>query len=156
MDEFEGKVAVASPTGGTARCHFLALQQALGSEATQRYLEGLSANRAVIARGDRQLADLIGEGEAAAGMTDTSDYLWVASQGKPVAMVFPDQDGCGTLLIPHTVALLRTAGFGCESTTHEANSFLRGDTQNIQCSFVGVDETGVQILVDISDRGLIK
>ncbi len=107
---FAGKVAVASPTGGTARFHFLALQQALGAEATQRYLEGLTANRAVIARGDRQLAELIGDGVAAAGMTDTSDYLGVASQGKPVAMVFPDQDGCGTLLIPHTVALLTTSG----------------------------------------------
>lgn len=40
------------------------------------------------------------------GLTDSSDFRLTKADGKPVDVVYPDQDGLGTLLIPNTVALV--------------------------------------------------
>ncbi|MCB9886692.1 MAG: extracellular solute-binding protein [Planctomycetes bacterium] len=106
---WRGKVVLARPTSGTTLFHLLALQDALGRSEAERFLDGLARNDCLVASGDGQLAAMIGAGQAALGLTDTSDCRNVELQGKPVAMVYPDQDGPGTMVIPHTLALLASS-----------------------------------------------
>lgn len=107
---FKNQVLLAKPSSGTALFHLLALRQALGEVETQRYLDGLSHNGCRVVASDRRLAETIGRGEALVGMTDTSDCRAAAAKGLPVAAIYPDQDGAGTLLVPHTVAWLASSG----------------------------------------------
>lgn len=107
--QWREKLVVAAPTGGTALFHFLALREMLGPDETDRFVDGLRGNACVVAPSDRRLAEMIGSGEAWVGMTDTSDCLGVRADGAAVDAIYPDQHGCGTLLIPHTVALLSTS-----------------------------------------------
>ena len=55
------------------------------------------------------MRDLVAQGEYQFGLTDTDDAIGALLNDKPVRMVFPDQDGDGTLLIPNTVALISNA-----------------------------------------------
>jgi iron(III) transport system substrate-binding protein len=43
------------------------------------------------------------------GLTDTDDVLAGQADGEPVAMIYPDQETIGTLVIPSTVCLVRGA-----------------------------------------------
>ncbi len=104
-----GKVAVARPTSGTALFHFLVLRQSLGEAEAARYLDGLLANQCVVVASDSRLAELIGRGEVAVGMTDTNDFRAVQAKGMPVRAIWPDQDGRGALVIPNTLAALSTS-----------------------------------------------
>jgi len=58
--------------------------------------------------GNAQVKDLVSSGELYWGWTDTNDANVAIKQGKPVTVVYPDQgEGqTGTLLIPHSVALV--------------------------------------------------
>jgi len=107
---WKGKVALTRPSSGTALFHLLALQETLGAADTERFLEGLSKNDCKIAASDRRLAEMIANGDALVGMTDTSDWRGVKARGKPVDAIYPDQDGVGTLVIPNTVARLAASG----------------------------------------------
>ncbi len=62
-----------------------------------------------IVPGNKQVAEGVGNGSFAFGITDTDDAMWEVRSGKPVAIVFPDQgEGqMGTLFIPNTVALIK-------------------------------------------------
>jgi iron(III) transport system substrate-binding protein len=55
------------------------------------------------------VARLVSSGELAWGWTDTDDYNVAREKGLPVAAVYPDAGGIGTLLIPNTVAILADA-----------------------------------------------
>lgn len=63
----------------------------------------------LIVDGNAIARDLVVQGEVPVGFTDTDDVNVVIQAGKSVAMIFPDQDGLGTLLIPNTVALIEGA-----------------------------------------------
>ena len=56
--------------------------------------------------GNSVVRDMVVAGEVHFGMTDTDDAQIAVDAGEPVEIVFPDQDGMGTLLIPNTVALV--------------------------------------------------
>src|SRR5262249_46776216 len=65
------------------------------------------ANEVGIVPGNKQAATGVSEGRFAVGLTDTDDALIEARSEKPVALVFPDADGIGTLFIPNTLAVVK-------------------------------------------------
>jgi iron(III) transport system substrate-binding protein len=69
------------------------------------------AEHAVVLGGNKQVALAVSSGELDWGLTDTDDAVIEIESGRPVAIVFPDQeaDGFGTLFIPNTVAILQKA-----------------------------------------------
>lgn len=110
LDErFRGQVGLTRPGNGTSLLHLLALDAGLGADACERFVGGLFANDCVVAPSDRRLAEMVGEGAVLVGMTDSSDFLGARAKGLPIDCVYPDQEGVGTLLVPHTAALLATA-----------------------------------------------
>ncbi len=105
--QWKGKVAMGYPVFGTTATHIAALYATLGREETEKFLKELKANEVVIVNGNSVVRDMVVEGELPIGFTDTDDVNVAIQAVKPVKMLYPDQDGLGTLLIPNTVALLK-------------------------------------------------
>lgn len=105
--KWKGKVALGYPVLGTIATHMGALYAALGKDKTEQYLRDLKNNDVVIVNGNSVVRDMVVEGELPIGFTDTDDVNVAIQAGKPVNLLYPDQDGLGTLLIPNTVALIK-------------------------------------------------
>lgn len=60
-----------------------------------------------IATSNGEVRDLVAGGEVAWGFTDTDDAHVAVAEQKPVEVVFPDQDGFGTLIMPNMVVMMK-------------------------------------------------
>ena len=106
---WRGKVAMAYPLFGTTATHMAALYCSLGRRGAEAFLAGLRDNGVLVVDGNSVVRDLVAEGRVPLGLTDTDDVNVAVQAGKPVRMIYPDQGGMGTLLIPNTVSLIRNA-----------------------------------------------
>ncbi|MBI1746742.1 MAG: extracellular solute-binding protein [Acidobacteria bacterium] len=107
--KWKGHVALANPLFGTTATHMAALFVHLGPPKAKEYLRALKANGVIIVEGNSTVRDRVADGEVKIGFTDTDDVTVAIRSGKPVKMIFPDQDAVGTLLIPNTIALIKGA-----------------------------------------------
>ncbi|MHB0957662.1 MAG: extracellular solute-binding protein [Pirellulaceae bacterium] len=107
---WRGQVAIAKPLFGTTATHASVLFASWGPERAQAYFRQLKEHARVLS-GNKQVAIAVGRGDLAFGLTDTDDAIIEQEAGRPVAIVYPDQQegGMGTLFIPNTVAILRGA-----------------------------------------------
>lgn len=106
---WKGRVALANPMFGTSAAHVEALAQARGAEAVLALFARLRSNDARVVGGNSHVRDLVAQGECDVGLTD-SDDVWIGKErGDSIEMVYPDQEGAGTLVIPNSAALLRGA-----------------------------------------------
>lgn len=106
---WKGKCAIANPLFGTTTFHAAALFTTLGNEKAKEFFRMMKENNVVIATSNGDVRKRVANGEVAFGLTDTDDANEALKEGKPVAMVFPDADGIGTLMIPNTVSLIRNS-----------------------------------------------
>lgn len=106
---WKNEVGMANPLFGTTASHTAALMRVWGWEEGTRFFARLKANGIKVFPGNSTVRDMVANGVIKAGLTDTDDVWAGIEQGKPVAMVYPDQEGIGTLIIPNTVALIRGA-----------------------------------------------
>jgi iron(III) transport system substrate-binding protein len=110
---WNGKVAMARPLAGTTSTHMAALFEALGEAEGLRYVQNVARlaaeGKLQLATGNAHVMRLVREGQCAFGWTDTDDFNVAREEGYPVAAVYPDQEGPGTLLIPNTIAVLANA-----------------------------------------------
>jgi iron(III) transport system substrate-binding protein len=111
--EWKGKAAMAKPLFGTTATQAACLFEVLGSDRARSYYHNLHRNEIQIVSGNKQVAEGVGAGQYALGVTDTDDAMEEVEAGHPVAILFPDRDGSfgrmGTLFLPNTVALIRRA-----------------------------------------------
>lgn len=110
--QYEGyEKALAKPLFGTTATQAASLYALFGQVEALAYYQSIDDNHVRIVDGNSVVRDLVADGELAFGLTDTDDALGALERGKPVALVFPDQDeeGIGTLIIPNTVALVKGA-----------------------------------------------
>lgn len=112
-----GKCGMARPLTGTTLSHMSALFDLWGEREALEFLRQIKARNEAgelnLLSGNGHVMRQVREGAMAFGLTDTDDFNVARLEGKPVAMVYPDQaPGAlldGTLLIPNTVAILRGA-----------------------------------------------
>ena len=103
--KWRGRVAVANPMFGTTANHFAAL----GEADALKLAAALKANDARVVGGNSHVRDLVARGDCDLGLTDTDD-VWIGrDRGDAIGLVYPDQDGAGTLAIPNSAALIRGA-----------------------------------------------
>jgi iron(III) transport system substrate-binding protein len=100
------RVALARPTAGTTAGHIAALYVLLGDAAADAWLRRLHAGGAKMLGGNGPVAEAVGRGEFAFGLTDNDDVANVRREGVSATQVLPDPEGHGTLMIPTTVALV--------------------------------------------------
>ncbi len=103
------RVAIAYPLFGTTATHASALYAELGETEAQAFFDQVVARNLRVVDGNSVVRDLVVNGIADFGLTDTDDACSaVRRHPSDVAVLFPDQgDGdLGTLVIPNTVALV--------------------------------------------------
>jgi len=100
----------AKPLFGTTATHAAVLFEAMGDENARSFFTKLKQN-AKMYPGNKQVAQAVSSGEIAFGLTDTDDAMVEIKNGRPVAIVYPDQqaDQPGTLFIPNTIAIIKDA-----------------------------------------------
>lgn len=106
---WRGRAAIANPLYGTTTMHVAALATVWGEERTRAFLDELEANDVRVAASNGEVKRLVAAGEAAFGLTDTDDAHVALEEGRPVAVVYPDQDDLGTLVMPTSVVLMAGA-----------------------------------------------
>jgi iron(III) transport system substrate-binding protein len=109
--KWKGKIAIAKPLFGTTATHAACLFTAWGDEKAKTYFRDLKANGVQVLSGNKQVAQAVGSGQAAFGLTDTDDAMGEIDAGNPVTIVYPDREAnaLGTLFIPNTLAILKGA-----------------------------------------------
>ncbi len=103
---WKGQCGLARPLFGTTATHAAVLFAQLGPQPAREFFERVAGN-AVVEAGNKQVAQHVAEGRYAWGLTDTDDAIIEIEAGNEVAIVFPDQAGAGTLLIPNTLAIIK-------------------------------------------------
>ena len=109
--KWQGKSAIAKPLFGTTATHAACLFAAWGDDAARSYFRALKSNGVQILSGNKQVAQAVGSGQVAIGLTDTDDAMGEIEAGRPVAIVYPDRapDALGTLFLPNTLVILKGA-----------------------------------------------
>jgi iron(III) transport system substrate-binding protein len=104
---WRGQTAIANPLFGTTTMHVAALAEAWGDDALKSFLTQLKANGVRIASSNGEVKRLVAAGEVAFGLADTDDAAEALHEGAPIEVVYPDQDGIGTLVMPTAVVLVK-------------------------------------------------
>ncbi len=106
-ENLKGKVAIANPLFGTTTFHISALFTVLGDEKAKQLLTDLKNNELVIATSNGDVKKRVLNGELACGLTDTDDAFEAMKESKNIGIVFLDQKGIGSLIMPNTVNLIK-------------------------------------------------
>ncbi|MCW5979709.1 MAG: extracellular solute-binding protein [Bryobacteraceae bacterium] len=104
---FQGKACIANPLFGTTSMHAAALFQVIGEEKARDFFQRFIENGGSIVSSNGEVRRRVAAGDFAVGITDTDDFNVAFQEGKPVAAVYPDQDGMGTLIVPNAAVLVR-------------------------------------------------
>jgi iron(III) transport system substrate-binding protein len=106
---FKGQAAIANPLFGTTTMHVAALFVAWGDDETKRFFDALRANAIRVASSNGEVKRLVASGNVSIGVADTDDAHEALEEKAPVAVVWPDQDGLGTLVMPTVAVLIKNA-----------------------------------------------
>ncbi|MBW2703712.1 MAG: extracellular solute-binding protein [Deltaproteobacteria bacterium] len=104
---WRGQATIANPAFGTTTMHLAALFNAWGEAKTRKFLKGLRENQIRMASSNGEVKRLVSTGEMLWGLTDTDDAAVAIKSGAPVEVIYPDEKGMGTLLMPTTAVLIR-------------------------------------------------
>ncbi len=104
--KWKGRVAMAKPQYGTTATQAACLFQVLGKEKAKQFYTQLRPNVTLLP-GNKDVAMAVAEGRFDVGLTDTDDAIIEVRNGRPVRIVYPDQQTIGTLFLPNTVAIIQ-------------------------------------------------
>ncbi len=104
---WRGQVAIANPLFGTTAIHMAALFITLGDEKARKFMNDLKANGVKIVSSNSEVRRLVARGEVKVGITDTDDANVAVREGSAVKIVYPDESGIGTLIMPNMVCLIK-------------------------------------------------
>jgi iron(III) transport system substrate-binding protein len=106
---FRARSCLANPLFGTTSMHAAALFLVLGDERARAFFEGFVQNDGRLVSSNGEVRRRVASGECAIGLTDTDDAAVARAEGKPIAVVYPDADGMGTLVVPSCAVLIAGA-----------------------------------------------
>ncbi len=108
---FKGHVGIANPLFGGMAAHVAALFAKLGDDKARQWLAGLKSNGCALCAGMADVKNRVALGELWFGITSTIDAHVAVDGGKPVVVIFPDQEpgDIGCLEGYNTVALVAGA-----------------------------------------------
>jgi iron(III) transport system substrate-binding protein len=104
---WKGQAALANPLFGTSTIHAAALFTIWGEGRAKTFFEQMKHNGVRIATSNGEVRDMVAGGEVAWGFADTDDAHVAVTEQKPVEVVYPDQDGVGTLIMPNMVVMIK-------------------------------------------------
>ena len=103
-----GNLFSRSSSSGTTLTQAAALYAENGAGFARSFYADVAARGVQVVDGNSVVRDLVADGHAAWGLTDTDDACSALLRGDPVDVIFPDQGlgQIGTLIVPNTVALV--------------------------------------------------
>lgn len=104
---WKGQTAIANPLFGTTTMHVAALFATWGDDKANAFLAALKANDVRVASSNGEVKRLVASGEVAFGVTDIDDATEAVADKAPVDIVYLDQDGEGTPIMPTVVVMLK-------------------------------------------------
>ncbi|RLA18924.1 MAG: iron ABC transporter substrate-binding protein [Gammaproteobacteria bacterium] len=107
--EYKGNICMANPLFGTTSMHAAALFVSFGEEKAKQYFADLKNNGLKLLSSNGEVRRRVSSGDCAYGITDTDDAYTALRDGKPVGVIFPDQKGTGTLIMPNATVLIANA-----------------------------------------------
>jgi iron(III) transport system substrate-binding protein len=126
-EKWKGQTAIANPLFGTTTMHVAALFAAWGDDKANAFLAALKANDVKVASSNGEVKRLVVAGEVAFGLTDIDDASEAVADKAPVDIVYLDQDGEGTPIMPTVVVLL--AGPHADNGKALVDYLLSADTE---------------------------
>jgi iron(III) transport system substrate-binding protein len=105
---WQGRVAIAKPLFGTTASHATVLFHVMGEARAREFWLHVRDNVELLS-GNKQVALAVARGQFDWGLTDTDDAIIEIEKGRPVELIYPDQQEgqMGTLFIPNTLAIIR-------------------------------------------------
>ena len=105
--QWKQQTAIASPLHGTTAMLASSWFSQWGDDRAQAFLRELKDNGVRVVDSGEEVARLVVTGEIAFGLVDTDDAHEAMHESAHVAVVYPDQQGEGALLMPTTVVAMR-------------------------------------------------
>jgi iron(III) transport system substrate-binding protein len=104
-----GRAAIANPLFGTTTDYVAALFSIWGDERARTFMNDMKKNGVKITTSNGESTDLVAAGKVDFSLVDSDDAVNTKKQGKPVEMIYPDQDsnGIGVLILPNAAALIK-------------------------------------------------
>jgi iron(III) transport system substrate-binding protein len=109
-----GRQALPPMASGLGPATAAALALLHGEEGARGFLDRLARNRPRITASDDEVRRLVASGAVAFGLTGSEEAAAGALSAAALEVVYPDQSGQGTVVLPTAVALLK-AGSGSEA-----------------------------------------
>ena len=105
----KGRAAMANPLFGTTTAYVAALFTLWGDERAKTFMNDMKRNGVKITTSNGESADFVADGQVDFSLVDSDDAVNRKKQGKPVEMIYPDQDGdgLGVLILPNAVAMIK-------------------------------------------------
>ncbi len=127
--QWKDRVGIAKPLFGTTASHVACLFALWGDEKAKEFFRKVKGNARIMS-GNKAVAEAVGNGHLAFGLTDTDDAIIEKDAGRPVEIVYPDQHegGMGTLFIPNTLAIIQ-GGPNAESAQKLVDYLLRPEIE---------------------------
>lgn len=108
---WKGRTIIANPLFGTTTSEIAALFTIWGDDKAKAFLDAMKRNQTRISTSNGESADLVASGEFDFALVDSDDGASRMKQGKPVEIVFPDQDkgDAGCFIVPNAALLIKGA-----------------------------------------------
>ncbi len=105
----KGRAAIANPLFGTTTDYVAALFAIWGDDRAKTFMNDMKNNGVKTTTSNGESADFVAAGQVDFSLVDSDDAVNREKQGKPVEIVYPDQDanGLGVLILPNAVALIK-------------------------------------------------
>src|SRR5437762_4004735 len=107
----KGRAAIANPLFGTTTDYVAALFTIWGDERAKTFMNDMKKNEVKITTSNGESTDFVVTGQVDFSLVDSDDAVNTKKQGKPVEMIYPDQEpnGIGVLILPNALALIKGA-----------------------------------------------
>jgi iron(III) transport system substrate-binding protein len=105
----KGRAAIANPLFGTTTAYIAALFTEWGDERARTFMNDMKNNAVKMTTSNGESADFVAAGQVDFSLVDSDDAVNRKKQGKPVEIIYPDQEpnGLGVLILPNAVALIK-------------------------------------------------
>src|SRR6059058_3962488 len=100
-----GRTAIANPLFGTTTDYVAALFTIWGDDRAKTFMNDIKRNGVKMTTSNGESTDFVATGQVDFSLVDTDDGVNTKKQGKPVEMIYPDQEpnGIGVLILPNAL-----------------------------------------------------
>jgi iron(III) transport system substrate-binding protein len=108
---WKGKSVIANPLFGTTTAEIAALFTLWGDKKAKEFMADMKNNRVAIATSNGESTDFVAAKQYDFSLVDSDDAVNRMRQGKPIAMVYPDQgeNEIGCFIVPNATVLISGA-----------------------------------------------